>query len=151
MDVQKPAWLGNRPNKIIYQKCSDESFYRMWVEFLTPFHRLAMREKDVMAKIISQYFKLKEQCDDPVMLRELLWSQSSRQDMRTSLGMSQPHFQMVLGKLREKNVIKDGDINPRFLPSVKRDNRTFGLLIVFDYSTTGMPEQPSSEAVSTTY
>lgn len=143
--------LAHRPHNVIYQKCNDESFYRMWVEFLTPYHKLAAREKDVMATIISQYFKLKKQCEDPVMLRELLWSQSSRQDMRTTLGMSQPHFQMVLGKLREVGVIKDGDINQRFLPHIRSDSKTFELRVVFDYSSTDMPEVPSHETVTSEF
>lgn len=120
----------------------------MWVEFLTPFHHLAMREKDVMARIISQYFRLKEQCDDPVMLRALLWSPSSRQDIRASLGMTAQHFQVVLGKLREVGVLKDGDVNPRYLPHIRPDSHTFELRVVFDYSTAGDIETPRNEAVA---
>lgn len=143
------AQLAHRPNNLIYLKCSDESFYRMFVEFYTPFHHLAVREKDVMAKIISQYFKLREQCEDPVMLRELLWSKSSRQDMRIALGMSQPHFQMVLGKLRDVGVLKDGDINPRYLPHIRPENRSssFELRVVFDWTSQSSPEKPSDETV----
>lgn len=127
--------IPTRPNNFIFLPCTKSSFFRVWMEFLTPYHKLAMREKDVAAKILSQYFKLKEQCSDPVILKELLWSQSSRLDMRTSLDMSQPHFQMVLGKLREQGVIKDGDINPRYIPHIRPDSSTFELRIVFDYSS----------------
>lgn len=140
--------LAHRPNKLIYQKCSTSSFFRMWVEFLTPFHHLAMREKDVFAKILEQYFTIREQCDDPVMCRELLWSASSKTDIRNSLNMSQPHFQMVLGKLRENGVIKDNIINPRYIPHIKQGSSTFELRVVFDYSTTDMPEIPSNETVT---
>lgn len=132
--------IPKRPNNFIFLKCTRESFFRVWMEFLTPYHKLAMREKDVAAKILSQYFKLKEQCSDPVILKELLWSQSSRLDMRTSLDMSQPHFQMVLGKLREQEVIKDGDINPRYMPHIRQDSNTFELRILFDYSTSSNRE-----------
>lgn len=140
--------LAHRPNKIVYQKCSLPSFFRMWVEFLTPFHHLAMREKDVFAKILEQYFKIREQCDDPVLCREILWSAPSKTDMRNALGMSQPHFQMVLGKLRENGVLKDNIINPRYVPHIKQDSNTFELRVVFDYSTTDMPEIPANETIT---
>lgn len=151
------AKLAHRPNNLIYLKCTDESFFRTFVEIYTPWHNLASREKDVMAKIISQYFKLRQQCEDPTMLRELLWSQSSRQDMRESLGMQPPHFLMVMKKLRDAGVLLPCgstncyDINPKFLPHIQPSStsKSFELRIVFDYSTTEQPEVPSHETVTT--
>ena len=137
----------HRPNNVIYLKCSEGSFFRMWIEFLTPFHKLATREKDVAARILTQYFRLKEQCSNPDMLRELLWSQSSRLDMRTSLGLSQPHFQMILRKLRDVGVLNGENINPRYLPHIIPDSSTFELRVLFDYSSPTSPEAPASETV----
>ena len=127
-----------KPNKFIYLKCTPDSFYRMWMEFLTPFHKLTSREKDVAARIIAQYFKLKESIPDPEVLRDVLWSRNSRKDMMTSLGMSQAHFQMVLAKLRESGVIKDGDLNQKYLPD-KSDEPRFALQIVYDWSSAKNP------------
>ena len=127
-----------RPNNIIIQKCSEESFYRLWMEFLAPFHKLTARERDVAARIIAQYFRLKKNIPDPEVLKEVLWSQNSRKDMRESLKMSPAHFQMVLAKLRENEVIVDGDLNPRYIPH-KGDDPRFCLSIVFDWSS---PENP---------
>lgn len=127
-----------RPNNIIIQKCSEESFYRLWMEFLAMFHKLTARERDVAARIIAQYFRLKKNIPDPEVLKEVLWSQNSRKDMRESLKMSPAHFQMVLAKLRENEVIVDGDLNPRYIPH-KGDYPRFCLSIVFDWSS---PENP---------
>lgn len=132
----------HKPNNIIYLKCSEGSFNRMWLEFLTPFHKLAAREKDVAARILTQYFRLKESCSEPVMLRELLWSQSSRLDMRSSLGLSQPHFQMILRKLRDVGFLSGEDINPRYLPHVAADSPLFELRVIFDRSTPDKPVTP---------
>ena len=127
-----------KPNKFIYLKCTPDSFYRMWMEFLTPFHKLTSREKDVAARIIAQYFKLKESIPDPEVLRDVLWSRNSRKDMMTSLGMSQAHFQMILAKLRTSGVLLDGDINPKYIPHTTEDPR-FMLSIVFDWSSPSNP------------
>jgi hypothetical protein len=127
-----------KPNNVIYLKIGDDSFYRMWIEFLAPFHKLTSRERDVAARIVAQYFKLRESIPDPEMLREVLWSHTSRKDMRESLGMSQAHFQMILAKLRTSGVLVDGDINPKYIPHIGADPR-FMLSIVFDWSS---PQKP---------
>ena len=127
-----------KPNNVIYQKCTRLSFFRGWVEFLAPFHKLTARERDVMARILVQYFKLKDNIPDPEVLKEVMWSQTSRKDMRESLGMSQAHFQMILAKLREAKVLVDGDLNPKYIPHVSDDPR-FMLSIVFDWSSEGIP------------
>jgi len=123
-----------KPNNVIYLKCTDTSFYRMWIEFLAPFHKLTARERDVAARVIAQYFKLKDSIPDPEVLKEVLWSHTSRKDMRESLGMSQAHFQMILVKLRTSGVLLDGDINPKYIPHINEDPR-FMLSIVFDWSS----------------
>jgi len=127
-----------KPNNVIYLKCTDTSFYRMWIEFLAPFHKLTSRERDVAARIIAQYFKLKDSIPDPEMLREVLWSQHSRKDMRESLDMSQAHFQMILAKLRTAEVLVNGDINPKYIPHTTEDPR-FMLSIIFDWSSKSNP------------
>lgn len=127
-----------KPNNVIYLKCTGTSFYRMWIEFLAPFHKLTARERDVAARIIAQYFKLKDSIPDPEMLKEVMWSHTSRKDMRESLGMTQAHFQMILAKLRTSGVLVDGDINPKYIPHINEDPR-FMLSIVFDWSSPGNP------------
>ena len=127
-----------KPNNVIYLKCTEDSFYRMWIEFLTPFHKLTAREKDVAARIIIQYFRLKDDIPDPEVLRDVLWSRKSRKDMMDSLGMSQAHFQMVLSKLKTAGVLVDGNIDPRYIPH-KTDMSRFMLQIVYDWSTPADP------------
>lgn len=123
-----------KPNNVIKLPCTEGSFFRLWIEFLAPFHKLTDRERDAAARIIMQYFKLKESIQDPEVLRDVMWSHTSRRDMRESLKMSQPHFQMILGKLKAAGVLKDGDINPRYLPHMGEEPR-FMLSVVFDWST----------------
>ena len=127
-----------KPNNVIYLKCTEDSFYRMWIEFLTPFHKLTAREKDVAARIIMQYFRLKDSVQDPYVLRELLWSRKSRKDIMESLSMSQAHFQMILSKLKSAGVLIDDDINPKYIPHKTEDPRVM-LQIVYDWSSVKNP------------
>lgn len=127
-----------KPNNIIYLKCTGSSFYRMWMEILTPFHKLTSREKDVAARILVQYFTLRESIPDVEVLKDVLWSHKSRMDMRESLGISQAHFQMILAKLKECEFLVDGGINPRYIPHKTEDPR-FMLSVVYDWSSASNP------------
>ena len=127
-----------KTNSLFPLKCSEESFYRLWIEFLAPIHKLTSRERDVAARIISQYQKLSRSVSDPDVLEEVLWSQTSRKDMRDSLGMSKEYFQMILGKLREVGMIEDGHINPKYLPHMTDEPR-YLLSFLFDWSSPTNP------------
>lgn len=128
-----------KPNNNIYQKCTEASFYRLWFEFLAPFHRLPSRERDVAARILAQWFRLKDTTNDPELLKELLWSKTSRQDMMASLGMSPAHFQLVLRHLKAANVLVDDMINPKYIPHKSDGDPRFMLQIVFDWSSASNP------------
>ena len=58
--------------------------------------------------------------------------------MRESLGMSQAHFQMILGKLRSSEFLVDGHINDVYIPHMTEDPR-FMLCIMFDWSSKTNP------------
>lgn len=130
-----------RPNSLFYLKCNSTSFFRAWVEFLAPYHKLTARERDVAARILIQHHILSSEIEDPEILRDVLWSRKSRKDMMESLKMSQAHFQMVLLKLREAKFLQeDNDIEPKFIPKLSEDgNPRFVLQILFDWSS---PDNP---------
>lgn len=123
-----------KPNNTIILKCTEDSFLRIWMEFLAPFHKLTSRERDVAARLLKQYFYLKENIEDPEVLKDVMWSRTSRKDMMTSLGMSPAHFQMVLAKLKKVGFITNEALNPRFIPHVGQDPRHM-LCVVFDWSS----------------
>lgn len=134
--------MDGRPNNVVLLRCGTESFYRMWVEFLTPFHRLANRERDVAARLLSQWGRLLEGCGgDEYVARQLLWTQASRSDMRATLGMTPAHFQMVLTKLKRCGFLdaKTGALNPRYIPHTVPGDPRFELRIVFDMSGGARP------------
>lgn len=139
----------HRPINLAFVKCGTiEKFYDAWAEFMTPYHHLARRERNVFAVILAQYFRLRSQCSDESMVHSMLWSSASRSEMRRQLNISQPHFQMVLAKLRERGVLlKNDTINPRLMPHIYPDSRSLELRLVFDYSTPSNKETPIDETV----
>lgn len=128
-----------KPNNIARIACSSRShFFRMWVEFLAPWHKLAPREMDVFARVLEQYYVISKKVQDPELIPEVMWTNASRKDMRESLGMTQPHFQMILKALKDAGVLVDDKINKRFIPHLTEDPR-FGFFVMFDWSSLTNP------------
>lgn len=129
-----------KPNNFIYLRCLDaDHFCRVWLEFLTPFHKLTVREKDVAARLLVQYFRFKDSVQDQEVLYELLWSKKSSKDIMDSLKMSPAHFQMIKAKLKNAGFIVDDKINRRFIPDMIPGSSRFALQIMFDWSTAANP------------
>ena len=128
-----------QPNNTFFVETTGEDFYRAWMDFTAPYHHLTSRERDVGARILSYYFKLREGgITDPEVLKDLLWSRKCRKDMMESLNMSSAHFQMVLSKLRNSQFLVDGDLNPRFIPH-KTDEPRFMVAVYFNWSGRKFP------------
>lgn len=143
-----------RPNNIIPVKCTEDSFYRAWVEFLAPYHKLTARERDVAARLLLQYFKFRENIVNPdapndpekhQVLLELLWSKNSRKDIMTSLQMSPAHFQMVVAKLRAAKFLIGDDINGQYIPHKIPGDTRFMLTVVYDWSSPSKPIKSAQE------
>jgi len=132
-----------KPNNYLPIKCANRSsFFRAWVEMMATSHKLAARQMDVFARVLEQDYIFEQKVKDPDVALELLWTNSSRKDMRESLGMSQPHFNLALTELRRAGVLlgEDDKINPKYKPHLTEDPR-FGLLVLFDWSS---PSNPST-------
>lgn len=111
----------------------DTDFFKYWLEFLKPFHNMAPRECDVVAELLKTRFELSKVISDPVLLEKITLSEDYREKVRTNLGITANHFQVILCKLRKIGVLLEDRINPKFIPNLDKDasEGTFKLLFVF--------------------
>ena len=124
-----------KPNNVFFVPCTENSFFRAWIEFFGPCHMLSSRQMDVAGRILAQYFKLKNNGVDPAVINEVLWSHRSRMDMISSLGMSSQQFQNITRTLRSRGVLKEQwQIEPKYIPHMSGDPRHM-LAVVFDWSS----------------
>lgn len=133
---------GRGVDSVIHVPCqSEEAFYRAWVEMLTPWHRLAPREKDVAAAVLLRLSRLRETVADPDVLWDVLWSLQSKRSMERQLGMTPDHFQLVVREMRKAGFLVEGDrVNPRYIPAVGKGASRYMLLFVYDW-----PGKPGAE------
>lgn len=125
--------MERKPNNVIALKSSlNGRFFRIWLEFLRPFHKLTERETDVMAAFLKQRFELSKVVSDQEILNKLTMSEDTKKKVRDDCNISQAHFQVIMTKLKKSKMIDNGKINPRFIPRVEQDAKSFQLLLSFE-------------------
>lgn len=125
--------MERKPNNVIVLKSNlNGKFFRMWLEFLRPFHKLTERETDVMAAFLKQRFELSKVVSDQEVLNKLTMSEDTKRKVREDCGISQAHFQVIMTKLKKSKMIENGKINSKFIPRVGQTSKGFQLLLAFD-------------------
>ena len=69
---------------------------------------------------------------DDEILDRVTMSEDTKKKVREECGITLPHFQVIMGKLRKSNVIVDNKINPKFIPNIDEESGNFKLLLLFD-------------------
>lgn len=128
--------MADRANNIVRVPTSLEGdFFQYWFAFLAPFHHLTPKEALVAASLVKQRFELSKVITDPDILERDSMSEYTKKKVREECKISLPHFQVIMGKLREKGIIKDKRINPKFIPKrLNSDDNSFQLLVHFDFN-----------------
>lgn len=109
-----------------------DSFFKLWLEFLRPFHKLTERELDVAACLLKNRYKLSKVIFDPDILDKVVMSSETKEKIMEECGITITHYRVILGRLARNKIIVNGKINPRFIPNVVEDKGNFHLLLLFD-------------------
>lgn len=106
-------------------------FFRAWVEFFKPVHKLTNREMDVLAMFMKERYELSKVIIDTDVLDKVLMSESTKRKIRESCNVTPRYFQVIMCKFRRNKVITNNKISLNLLPSLTDDG--VGLLIYFDF------------------
>lgn len=104
-------------------------FFRCWVEFLRPLHRLTKREMDVLAEFLKARYNLSKEIINTDRLDRVLMSEETKRYIRGICGIKTKHFQVILSKFKKNGVIKDGRINLNLIPTIMEEG--VGLMVHF--------------------
>lgn len=122
----------SKPDNIAVIPASLEgSFFKYWLEFLRPLHKLTDREIEVTASFIKYRHQLNKVVNDLDLLDKITLDSETRRKVIEECHLTQAHFQVIMTKLRKRGVIMDNKINPKYIPRFSND-KTFNLLISFN-------------------
>ena len=125
----------NRPNNVARVPCSlSDSFFKYWFMFWEPFHKLTKREIDVAASLVKTRYELSKVVKDEAILDKLIMSEDVKKKVREECNIQTQHFKVIMSNLRKHQVIKNGKINPIFIPRIREGENTLQLLFLFDFS-----------------
>lgn len=126
--------MGKGADSIVRIPCKvDVSFFKYWFMFLKPFHHLTEREMDVITSFVKERYELSKVITDSDILDKVTMSEDTKRKVREECGITLPHFQIVMSKLRKSRVIIDNRINPRYIPNIKEENGSFKMMLLFDF------------------
>ena len=117
------------------------SFFRYWLEFLAPFHTLISREIDIAANFLKQRYILSKAIKDEALLDKIVMSEEIKRKIKAECEVTNPHFQVIMGKLRKSKIIVDDKLNPKFIPkNIEEGDKSFQLLLYFDLDEKDLQE-----------
>lgn len=109
----------------------DMNFFKLWLEFLRPLHRLPNREMMVLAALLKRRFELSRTIMDEETLDKVLFTNEVKKGIASSLEISSNNLQSVLTNLRKVGIITNNTINKRFIPSMDIDADNYKLILHF--------------------
>lgn len=125
--------MERKPNGVLVIPCSlDGSFFKLWFNFLKPFHKLTDREIDVIASFVKYRYDYGKEINNQELLDKFTMSDDTKRKVREECNMSQAHFQVIMTKLKKNRIIENGKINPRFIPKLEEGSNSFQLLLSFE-------------------
>ena len=112
----------------------ETNFFNYWVEFIRPFNKLTDRELEVLAELLKKRYELSKVITDEKVIDSVLLSTESKSDIRNKLNLSPAHFNCIIKKFKDTNVIENYNrINAKLIPKISENAESFQFILFFDF------------------
>jgi hypothetical protein len=110
------------PDNVIRVSTSLKDFFKAWLTFLAPYHKMTGGQIEVASKFLFYWYKFNcgRKLDADSLGKEVL-GECVRKKVREECGITTSHFLVTMSALRKKGFIVNGSINPRYIPSLHMD------------------------------
>jgi len=112
----------------------DLQFFKYWVEFLRPLHKINPRDIELMAMLLYKRYQLSKVIQDEKVLNTTLMSGKIRKEIRNKLNVTSNYFQVMLKHLRDKKAIVGDTINPKLIPKLDDTCEDYKLIVQFSFN-----------------
>lgn len=109
-------------------------FFKYWVEFLRPIHKIAPRDVEVMAMFLYKRYLLSKVITDESILDTTLFSKKVKKEIREELNIPPNYFTVIMKHLRDKKAIVGDKINPKFVPRLDDKAEDYKLIVQFSFN-----------------
>lgn len=102
-----------------------KSFFRRWVQFTEPFHKLNNRQQQVLSLLLYYHYILKQEITNNKILWKEVFDYDTKVKIYSELEIHTTGLENILTQLRKKNVIMDNQISPVYIPDLDKNSKTF--------------------------
>lgn len=123
-------------NVIPVQTPLDVSFFRAWLDFTEPLHKLTNKERLVMAYYLKEHYDLHKVITDDAILAQVLASTTTKQKIMEACNLKASNLQVVLHKFKKSRLMTEGVIDPKLIPALTpeaEESGEFRLMIGFSF------------------
>ena len=119
-----------------------EEFYGLWIDFLTPIHKLTSKNKQILLAFLMLRYELAQSINNEVLLDEVLMNEDSKAKIKERCNLQGNYLQVAMFTLAQQNVLiktPSNDtrkkykyrINPRILPDMQLKDT--GVILQFNF------------------
>jgi hypothetical protein len=122
----------NNNEKVANLNVHIKSFFRQWILFTAPFHKLSNQQQRVLSLLLYYHYKLKQEITNNKILWKEVFDYETKVKIYTELEIQPSALENMLSSLRKKNIIIDKQVSPMYIPNISKDSKTFTIKFNFN-------------------
>lgn len=140
MDSQETVSRKPAIDGMVIVPTTNSNFIRTWLEVMRPFHHLTSKEMDFAAVMLEKRYEIASKIANPdknqAMIDRLLFDDETKEAIRTKVGITKSHMQVILHKMRTSGVIEDKKFSENYIPTWT-PGKPFRMAIIFKNENDG--------------
>lgn len=116
---------------IVLPSCNEREFFRLWLTFLTPLHKLTPKNVEIAAELLRHRHRLSKVILDEGVLMKVLMSTETKDEIIKDCNISTQNFHVAVSTLRKAGFFVDGKINPKLIPNITDTTTSYNTMLIF--------------------
>lgn len=118
-------------------KCNLLDFFKYWLQFCLPLHKLPPKEQELFAHILQKRHEYSKIIMDEALLDKNVLSPEGKREIAERMGKTLAHVRVLFSNITKAKVIDtNGRINPKLIPRLTEGSNEFHLIFKFEIDDT---------------
>ena len=123
--------MSNKDEKVANMNVSIKDFFKRWIEFTRPFHKLNPQQSAVLALLLYHHYRLSKEITNTRILWKEVFDYDTKVLIHEELDIQLGSLENLLSRLRKKKIIVDNKITPYYIPNIDKKTKEFKLIFNF--------------------
>lgn len=123
--------MNNKDEKVANINVSVKDFFKRWIDFTRPFHKLNPQQSEVLSLLLYHHYRLSKEITNTKILWKEVFDYDTKILIQEELGIQLGSLENLLSRLRKKNIIVNNKITPYYIPDIDKKTKVFKLIFNF--------------------